>query len=96
VRHSITDIVFLNNADRGSDNRSSSQEKPQGHLPIVSELRARPGSIQPSRVDVTVGTESQFPTSQIGGYGTYISTDYDRYKAHEVILDVDVESGHEK
>jgi hypothetical protein len=47
-------------------------------------------------MEATVRTESQFPTSHTGGYGTYISPDYDRYKAHEVILDVDAESAPEK
>jgi hypothetical protein len=48
-------------------------------------------------MEVTVRTErDQFPTSQMSGYGAYLSTDRERYKAHEVTLDDDVESGPEK
>jgi hypothetical protein len=78
------------------NNRSSSHETPRGAAPIVSELRVRPETIPSSGVEVTVRTESQFPTSRISGYGTYISTDHERYKAHEVSLDVDLEIGPEK
>jgi hypothetical protein len=78
------------------DNPPSLQETPQGDVPMVSELRVRPGSMQPSGMEVTVRTESQFPTSRISGYGTYISTDHERYKAHQVSLAVDEESNPEK
>jgi hypothetical protein len=45
-------------------------------------------------MEVTVRTESQFLTSRTSGYGT--STDHERYKAHQVSLNVDAESSPEK
>ena len=80
------------------DNRSSSLETPRGTGRSVSELRVRPGPIPLNRMEVSVRTEcDQFPMSQMSRSGTYISTDpQGHYKAHEVSLNVDVESGPEE
>ena len=80
------------------DNRSSSLENPRGTGRSVSELRVQPGPIPLNRMEVSVRTEyDQFPMSQMSRSGTYISTDpQGRYKAHEVSLNVDVESGLEE
>jgi hypothetical protein len=79
------------------DNRSSLQETPRQNVPTVSKMRVRPGPVPVNGMSVTMGTEcDQLPTSQMSGYSMYISTDHERYKAHEVSLNVDVEIGPEK
>ncbi|KAH9984722.1 hypothetical protein BJV77DRAFT_164879 [Russula vinacea] len=64
----------------------------------VSELRVRSGPIPLSRMEGSVRTEGdRFPISQMSRPSSYISTDpQSRYKAHEVSLNVDVESGPEE
>jgi hypothetical protein len=63
----------------------------------VSELRIRSGPIQLSQMEVTMRTECDpLPMSQMSRPSSYISADpQGRYKAHEVSLKVDVESGRE-
>jgi hypothetical protein len=66
-------------------------------VPTVSKMRFRSGHKPPNGMSVTMGTEcDQLPTSQMGDYGTYVSTDHEGYKVQEVTLPVDVESGPEK
>jgi len=64
----------------------------------VSEVRVRTGPIPLNRVEVSVRTEcDQFPMSQMSHSGSYIDADtQENYKAHEVSLNVDVESGPEE
>jgi hypothetical protein len=54
--------------------------------------------IPPSQVEASVRTEyDQFSSSQMSRSGTYISTDpQGHYKAHELSLSADVESGLEE
>jgi hypothetical protein len=80
------------------DNRSSSHETSRGSKrtvsgSTVSELRALPGPIALSRMERSVRTESdQYPKPQISYIGT---GPQELYKAHEVTLNVDAESGPE-
>ena len=80
------------------DHRSSSQDGLRGSVRTVSDMRVRPGPIPLSRMEVSVHTEcEQYPPSQMGHPGHFVSTEAQgNYKAHEVILDVDAESGLEK
>jgi hypothetical protein len=59
----------------------------------VSEMRARVGPIPFNQMEVTVRTE---PDQSSMSQSLYVSTDQERYKAHEVSLNGDVESGPEK
>jgi hypothetical protein len=61
-------------------------------------MLVRSGPIPLNRMEVTVHTEfDQYPISQMSRGGSYSSTDQQgRYKAHEVNLNVDVESDPEK
>ena len=80
------------------DSRSNSHENPRGTGRSVPDTRDHPGPIPLSQVEVSVRTEyGQFSSSQMSRSGTYISTDpQGRYKAHEVSLSADVESGLEE
>ena len=75
-----------------TDNRSSSRDIlwENGHM--LSELRVRPGTVPPSRMEVTVCMEDDHnPTTQTSI--SYINTDsYVHYKTR---LNVDVERGSE-
>jgi hypothetical protein len=74
------------------NNRPSSLESP-GSGREVSELRVRSGTIRFNRMEVSAGTDStehdQFATIP----SSYVSTQQGSYKAHEVSLNVDLESG---
>jgi hypothetical protein len=60
-------------------------------------MPVRTGPIPLSRMEVSVRTEcEQYPSSEMGHPEYLVSKERDGYKAHEVILDVDVDSGHEK
>ncbi|KAF8487410.1 hypothetical protein DFH94DRAFT_687893 [Russula ochroleuca] len=74
-----------------------SPEPSPGTGRLVSELRIRSGPIQLSQMEVTMRTECDpLPMSQMSRPSSYISADpQGRYKAHEVSLKVDVESGRE-
>jgi hypothetical protein len=79
------------------DDLSSSQETPRKNVPTISEMRVRRVPVPLNGISVTMGTEcDQLPTSQTSGSSTYISTDHERFNAHEVNLDADVEFGPEK
>jgi hypothetical protein len=72
--------------------RSSSNGTPRG-VRTVSEMHIRSGPIPLTQMEATVSTErDQFSTSQ----SLYVSTDQEGFKAHEVSLSGDVESGREK
>jgi len=59
----------------------------------VSEMHVRSGPIPLNQMEVTVRTErDRFSMSQ----SLYVSTNQESYKAHEVSLSGDVESGREK
>lgn len=77
------------------NNRCSLHETP-GSGRAVSEMRIRAATIELNRMEVSVGTDStehdQIATIQ----RSYVSTHQGRYKAHEVSLNVDLESGAEK
>ena len=74
------------------DNRSSSHGTPRGGR-TVSEMHVRSGPIPLNQMEVTVRTErDRFSMSQ----SLYVSTNQESYKAHEVSLSGDVESGREK
>lgn len=76
------------------NNRSRVHEAPSpvGGGPL-SEMGARPESIPVNRTEVSVRTErNHFPTLQ----NPYVNTHRERYKAHEVSFDGDVECGPEK
>jgi hypothetical protein len=77
--------------------RVSPRSTPRGtRRTVISDMRVR--SVPLNQTDVSVPTTEydQYPTSQSGS-GSYISTDpHERYKAHEVSFNVDVESGPEK
>lgn len=61
----------------------------------VSDMRVR--SLNPADMSVPNAEYGQYPTSHMSGSGSYISAEpHERYKAHEVSLNVDVESGPEK
>ena len=79
-------------------NRFRSLESSRRTRRSVSELRVRSGPIPLSRMEGSVRTEGdRFPISQMSRPSSYISTDpQSRYKAHEVSLNVDVESGPEE
>src|SRR5258708_3536130 len=85
---------------RYTDSRVVSRETPRStRRTVISDMRVRSGPIPFNQTDVSVPSMdyNQYPTSQSSGPGSYISTDpHGRYKAHEVNLDVDVESGQEK
>jgi hypothetical protein len=80
------------------DSRSDSHQNPRVIGRSAAEPRTQPGPIPLSQIEVSVRTEyNQFASSQMGRSGTYISTDPEgRYEAHEVSLNVDVESGLEE
>jgi hypothetical protein len=81
---------------RSLDSRVSPHETPRAtKRTVISDMRVR--SVPLNQTDVSVPTTEfgQYPTSQSGS-GSYISTDQERYKAHEVSLNVDIESGPEK
>jgi hypothetical protein len=82
---------------RSVDNLVSPRETPRGpKRTVLSDMRVR--SVPLSQTDVSVpSTEyGQYPTSQSGS-GSCISTDpQERYRAHEVSFNVDIESCLEK
>jgi hypothetical protein len=80
------------------DNRSRTQGISMGSRNTASEIRVRPGPIPLNRMEVSVRTESNnYPTSQETRCGSYIDAgQQESYKAHEVSLNVDVESGPEE
>ncbi|KAF8487453.1 hypothetical protein DFH94DRAFT_27877 [Russula ochroleuca] len=90
--------VYRSLSDFSSPNISSSLKSPPGAGRSVSEVRVRTGPIPLNRVEVSVRTEcDQFPMSQMSHSGSYIDADtQENYKAHEVSLNVDVESGPEE
>jgi len=67
-------------------------------VPTVSDMQVRPGPIARNPMEVSVRTEcEQYPPPQMGHFGYLVSTEpQDRYKAHEVSFNGDVESGQEK
>jgi len=75
-----------------------SHESPQGSGRTMSEMRVRSGPIPLNRMEVSVRTEcEQYPASKMSCSGSLISTEpQGRYKAHEVSLNADIESGLEK
>jgi hypothetical protein len=64
---------------------------------MASELRIRSGSVAPNRMEVSVRMEcEEYPKTQTS-CASYTTADlHGNYKAHEVSLDVDLESGPEK
>jgi hypothetical protein len=85
---------------RSVDNSASSRETPRGpRRTVVSDMRVR--TVQLNQTDMSVpSTEyGQYTTSQSNS-GSYVSTDVtdpqERYKAHEVDFNIDVESCPEK
>jgi hypothetical protein len=81
------------------DNRPSSPDALCGSGRTVSDtdMRKRSGPIQLNRMEVSVRTDyEQYPTSQTSS-GSFVGKELQGHcKAHEVSLDVDVESGQEK
>jgi carbohydrate-binding DOMON domain-containing protein len=73
------------------------RETPQGNKrTVVSDMRVRSVPVNQTDVSVPSTEYGQYLTSQSGS-ASYISTDpHERYKAHEVSFNVDVESGPEK
>lgn len=81
---------------RSPDNRVGPHETPrETKRTVISDMRVR--SVPFNQTDMSVPTTEygQYSTSQ-NGSSSYISTDQERYKAHEVSLNVDIESGPEK
>jgi hypothetical protein len=80
------------------DNQSSSLESLQGSGRTASNVRNPSGPIQFNRMKVSVLTDrEQYPTSQMSRTDSFIATEsHGGYKAQEVILDANVESGQEK
>ena len=82
---------------RSLDNLASSRETPRAtKRTVISDMRVRTVPLNQTDVSVPTTEYGQYPTSQSGS-GSYISTDpHERYKAHEVSFNLDVESGAEK
>jgi hypothetical protein len=82
---------------RSAETRVSPRETPRGTgRTVISDIRVRSVPLNQTDVSMPSTEYSQYPTSQSGS-GSYISTDpHERYKAHEVSFNVDVESGPEK
>ena len=76
---------------------ASPRNTPRATRPtVISDMRVRTVPLNQTEVSVPTTEYGQYPTSQTGS-GSYISTDpHERYKAHEVSLNVDIESGPEK
>ncbi|KAF8487392.1 hypothetical protein DFH94DRAFT_25666 [Russula ochroleuca] len=72
-----------------------SHKNPRGAGCSTSELRFHTGPIMLNRMEVSERTEyDEFPMSQMSRSSTYIATGTQgNYKAHDVSLNVDVESG---
>ena len=80
-------------------NDCSSQHDGLGEtVPTVSDIQVRPGLIPRNLMEVSVRTEyEQHPPSRMSRSGCLISTEpQDRYKAHQVSFNGDVETGQEK
>jgi hypothetical protein len=82
---------------RSVDARVNLPETPRGtRRTVVSSMRVRSVPLNQTDLSVPSTDYGQYPTSQSGS-GSYISTDpHERYKAHEVSFNLDVESGAEK
>ena len=81
------------------DNRPRSPDTLCGSGRPVSDadMRKRSGPTKLNRMEVSVRTEyEQYPTSQTGSCSFMDKEPQGHCKAHEVSLDVDVESGQEK
>ena len=61
---------------------------------VISDMRVRSVQLNQTEVSVPTTEYGQYPASHTGS-GSYISTDHERYKAREVSLNADVESGPE-
>jgi hypothetical protein len=59
-------------------------------------MRIRSATIELNRMEVSVGTDSTEHDRIATIQRSYVSTHRGRYKAHEVSLNVDLESGAEK
>jgi hypothetical protein len=90
---------------RSVDNLVSPRETPRGPRPMVlSDMRIRTVPLNQTEVSVPSTECGQYPTSRSGS-GSHVSTDphdstvtdpHERYKAHEVSFNVNVESCPEK
>jgi len=82
---------------RSVDTRVNPRETPRGTgRTVISDMRVRTVPLNQTDMSVPTTDYSQYPTSQ-GGSGSYTSTDpHERYKAHEVSFNLDVENGPEK
>ena len=78
------------------DNRFSSHENPKGSECPVSEMRVRSGPITFNRKEVSVLTECDRYPSLKTSCGSISTETQGRDEAHEVSLNLDVESGPEK
>jgi hypothetical protein len=90
---------------RSVDNLVSPRETPRGPRPtVLSDMRIRTVPLNQTEVSGPSTEYGQYPTSRSGS-GSHVSTDphdstvtdpHERYKAHEVRFNVDVESCPEK
>jgi hypothetical protein len=81
---------------RSVENRVGPQESLRSNKrTVISDMRVRSLPLNQTDISVPSTEYAQYLTSQSGS-GSFISTEQERFKAHEVSLNVDVESGPEK